>query len=238
MSLTINPGIGGTDVDVSTPVPQTTPTSITGTPGTGGKITFGTYHGLPVPEPHRVWRFDIALPAIQGVAKPIVQSLEPGFDNISSEHHPIGGRHHFEAGFFDASELRLLFYGDENQTPLEYILAWKKLIRNYNADTGLDDGTYKYSDGHDGYFKDIVVTLQNMKNEDKYKITYKKCFPTVTAPLRLDYEPSARTVVAQSFAVNRIITVKVGSQSTTANPAAITPAGASFNLLAIPRLQL
>jgi hypothetical protein len=161
------------------------------------------------------------------VASPIVQAIEPGFDNTSSEHFPIGGRHHFTANFFDASELSLMFYDDINHTPIEYIYAWKKLIRNYNDNTGIDDGTYSYPTK---YFRDISVFLTDMQNNNRYNLIYKDCFPTAMHPIRLDYGPSERTVIAQSFAVNRIVTKKSGAQASTANPSRITPAGAALRL--------
>jgi hypothetical protein len=238
--VTIVPAVQivGSDVEIPTPTPQAlTAESITGTPGTGGQKTFGTYGGNPIPEPHRVWKFTVTLPPFSGVGIPIVQSIEPGFDNTSPEAYPIGGRHHFAANFFDATELRILFYGDEMQTPIDYIFAWKRLIRNYNTNTGLDDGTYNYPEGTNGYFRNIVVNLQNVKSQNMYMITYMNCFPTVMAPLRLDYEPSARTVIAQSFVVNRILTQNVSQGGTTANPT-IVPAGASFNVTNIQSLQV
>jgi hypothetical protein len=239
----VGPGVSGSDTDVSFPVPRTPPTasSITGTPGTGGSITFGTYHGQPIPEPHRVYKFDVRLPTVDNYfeALPIVQSISPGFDNTGFDQHPIGGRHHFTAHFFQVTNLQLLFYDDEVHTPIEYIYAWKKMIRNYDQNTGMDDGTYKYPEGTNGYLRDINVFLLNMQNEKKYNIIYSKCFPTEMAPLRLDYEPSARTVISQTFAVNRIITKKVvGSQSSTATPSAITPAGAAINPLNVQALRL
>lgn len=233
------PGVTGTDTD-TTGTPRAPPTveSITGTPGTGGLKGIGTYHGYPIPDPHQVWKFDVFLPPlVEPRRMPIVQSIEPGFDNTSPESHGIGGRHQFGAAFFDATELRILFYDDENHLPLEYIYAWKKLMRNYN-DAGIDDGTYKYPKGNTGYFRDIDVYLYDMKNQPRYNITYKNCFPTVMAPLRLDYEPSHRTVIAQAFAVNRITTLKMGAQSTSANPSPIGPAGASFNLTNVQRLSI
>ena len=238
------------DVQVSTPTPGRAPVitteSITGTPGTGGQKAYGTYHGDPVPQPHLVWRFDVFLPNISATdnngntitsKRPIVQSIEPGFDNTGPEGHSIGGRHHFGATFFDATELRMLFYDDEDHTPLQYILAWKRLMRNFNDD-GTDDGTYKYPEGENGYFQDIDVYLLDLKNTRRYNIRYKKCFPTVTAPLRLDYEPSGRTVIAQSFAVNRIVQIKMGGGGTTANPTPITPAGAAFSPGNLQRISL
>jgi hypothetical protein len=85
--------IAATDIVVSTPTPQKPPPtmeSITGTPGTDGSKTFGTYRGQPIPEPHRIWKFDVDLPKIRNpsdpsrdVPTPIVQSIEPGFDNTS-----------------------------------------------------------------------------------------------------------------------------------------------------------
>jgi hypothetical protein len=238
MANIINPlTITGTDVDVSTPVPASTANSITGTPGTGGRITYGTYKGKPVPDPHQVWKFDVDLPPIPGIqTNPIVQQIEPGFDHTAPEQHPIGGRHFFIADFFDATELRLIFYDDMNHTPIEYIYAWKKLMRNYNSDTDIDDGTYKYPLGTNGYFQDIRVHLLDMQNKERYLLTYKWCFPTQMQPLRLDYEPSQRTVIAQSFAVNRIITKKISNQSSTANPSPISPAGAAIRN--IPTLQI
>ena len=233
--------IVGLDAEVSTPTPQrpspTLAENITGTPGTGGQKTFGTYRGKPIPEPHRVWKFDVTLPNFSGVDTPIVQRIEPGFDNTSPEAYPIGGRHHFSANFFDATELHVLFYGDEKQTPIDYIFAWKKLIRNYNANTGLDDGTYNYPEGVNGYFRPIDVLLQNVKSQTVYKITYMNCFPAAMAPLRLDYEPSQRTVIAQTFIVNRVVTQSIGQGGTTANPT-IAPAGAAFNLTNVQRLQV
>lgn len=230
------PGVTGTDTDASG-IPQTPPTaqSVTGTPGTDGLISWGTYHGQPIPEPHRIWKFDVTLPNFTGVRTPIVQSIESGFDNTSPEQYPIGGRHHINANFFDATPLSLLFYNDENQTPIEYILAWKKLIRNYDPNTGLDDGTYNYPEGTNGYFKPIIVLLQNVKSQVVYRITYDKCFPIQMHPMRLDYEPSGRTVIAQTFAVNRIITRK--DQSSAQGPA-IPKVGAALNLVNIQRLQV
>jgi hypothetical protein len=236
--LNPRPGIGGSDSDVSSPVPQTNSNSITGTPGTGGTISIGTYHGYPIPEPHRVWKFDVFLPNLVPKDRmPIVQSIEPSFDNTSVDQHPIGGRHHFAANFFDATELQLLFYDDENQNPIEFIYAWKKLIRNYN-DAGIDDGTYRYPGGSGGYFRDIDVYLMNMKNKATYNISYRDCFPTQMAPLRLDYEPSARTVIAQHFAVNRITTLKMITQASAANPVQGPPAGAALNLANVQALRL
>jgi hypothetical protein len=216
----------GVDVQIPTSTPRgVTAESVTGTPGTGGLKTIGTWGGVPVPDPHQVWKFTVYLPPM-GVATPIVQSLEPGFDNTSPENFPIGGRHHFTANFFDASELSLVFYDDINHTPIEYIYAWKKLIRTYNSD-GIDDGTYNYPDH---YFRDISVFLTDMQNNNRYNLIYKDCFPTAMHPIRLDYGPSERTVIAQSFAVNRVITKKSGAPASTANPSRITPAGAAFNL--------
>jgi hypothetical protein len=179
------------------------------------------------------------LPKLTGISDdkmPIVQQIEAGFDNVvSPESHPIGGRHHFSAGFFDATALQLLFYDDEYQNPIEYIYAWKKLMRNYN-NQGIDDGTYKYPGGPGGYLRDINVWLQNMKNEDTYRIVYKGCFPVQMAPLRLDYEPSARSVISQTFAVNRIITLEQGRVTSTANPSPAAQSGAA--LRNIQALQL
>jgi hypothetical protein len=245
------PNIAASDVIVPTPTPTPPPrfaNNFSGTPGTDGIITNYTFNGAPVPEPHRIWKFKVQLPKWptldSSVVMPIVQSIEPGFDNTSPVVHPIGGRHHFQADFFDATELRLLFYGDEGMSPIEYILAWKKLIRNYNSDTGLDDGTYNYPEGQNGYLQKIVVTLQSYGNQDIYQITYKDCFPTTMAPLRLDYEPSGRTAIAQSFAVNRIVTQKLTGTSTSnpnflkAQQNRITPGGAAFRLNNIQRLGL
>ena len=232
----------GLDVEVPTRTPQRlipTVESVTGTPGTGGFKSIGSYHGFPVPDPHQVWRFNVYLPPLVSQQKmPIVQAIDPGFDNTSQEAYPIGGRHHFSANFFDATELHLQFYDDENQSPIEYIYAWKKLIRNYNPDTGLDDGTYNYPHGTNGYFQDISVYLLDAKNESRYKIIYRDCFPTVMSPIRLDYGPSARTVIAQSFAVNRVLTLVLGTQKSTANPTPAAPTGAAFNLRNVQTLQV
>jgi hypothetical protein len=218
----------GVDVEVPIPTPRgATVESLTGTPGTGGVKTIGTFNDAPVPDPHQVWKFTVNLPSMSGVAKPIVQSLEPGFDNTSPENFPIGGRHHFTANFFDASELHLVFYDDINHTPIDYIYAWKKLMRNYDNNTGIDDGTYSYSIN---YYKDISVFLTDMQNNNRYQLIYKDCFPTAMHPIRLDYGPSERTVIAQSFAVNRIITKSISAQASTANPSRIAPAGAAFRL--------
>jgi hypothetical protein len=234
------------DVEVSTPTPLRPPTveSLTGTPGTDGQKVFGTYQGQPIPEPHRIWKFDVILPKLTApgsgvnVATPIVQNLECGFDNTTPEQYPIGGRHHVSANFFDATALNLLFYNDENQTPIEYILAWKKLIRNYDPNTGLDDGTYNYPEGTNGYFKPIVVILQNIKSQAVYRITYDKCFPTAMQPMRLDYEPSGRTVIGQTFAVNRIISRKDQSAGQGPPAPAIPKAGTGFSVVNLQRLQL
>ena len=243
------PNIAGSDLIVPNPTPTPQPrfaNSFTGTPGTDGIITNYTFNGAPVPEPHRVWKFTVQLPKWPtldtNTVMPIVQSIEPGFDNTSPDNHPIGGRHHFIADFFDATELRLLFYGDEMMSPIEYILAWKKLIRNYNNDTGLDDGTYNYPEGPNGYLQKIVVKLQSYGNQNVYEIDYLDCFPTVMAPLRLDYEPSGRTAIAQSFAVNRVVTKKLTTGSDPnlikAQQSRITPAGAAFRFNNIQRLGL
>jgi hypothetical protein len=240
------PNVAASDVIVATPTPTPSPTfanNFSGTPGTDGIITNYTFNGEPVPEPHRVWKFNVQLPKFGAVRVPIVQSIEPGFDNTAPDNHPIGGRHHFQADFFDATELRMLFYGDEAMTPIDYILAWKKKIRNYNINTGLDDGTYNYPEGTDGYLQDITVILQSYGNETTYRIVYQKCFPTVMAPLRLDYEPSGRTAIAQSFAVNRVVTNSATEEGASSNlvkaqQRRIVPGGAAFKFNNIQRLSL
>ena len=189
----------------------------TGTPGTGGVITFGTYHGQPIPEPHRMWKWDIKLPdiTIQGSAAgssasgassttfspPIVQSIEVPFDNTAPVPHPIGGRHRYIADVYDTTGLRLVFFNDDNQTPIQYINAWRFLIRQFDQNTGLDNGLYQYPII---YMKQIQIFLQNQKSNTSITLVYDDCFPNATGSMRLDYaSTNNRTEIMQEFVVNR-----------------------------------
>jgi hypothetical protein len=213
----ILPSVTATDVviPVATPViisPQAN--NFTGTIGTNGQITIGTYHALEIPEPHRIFKFDVLLPPLPGnPLRPIVESVVCSFDNTIAEPHPIGGRHMFIADFFDTSELNMIMYNDAYSddsgnliscTPLEYILAWKKLIRPFSQSTGSDDGTYLYPIN---YWYDIYVYIQDMQNHIVHTLWYKYCFPTTTATLHLDYESPGRSKIAQSFSVGRLALV-------------------------------
>jgi hypothetical protein len=214
----ILPSVTATDVTlpVSSPIllsPQAG--NFTGTLGTNGQITIGTYHAEAIPEPHRIFKFDVILPPIastQGVTvkRPIVQAVTLSFDNTQAEPHPIGGRHMFVADFFDTSELLMELYNDAYTddsgnivacTPLEYVQAWKRLIRPYTPSTGIDDGTYMYPIN---YWQSIYVYIQDMQSNMVYTFWYKYCFPTTTGTLHLDYESPGRSRISQAFSVGRL----------------------------------
>jgi hypothetical protein len=221
MVNTVTPGVASLDIQTPVTSPRTSPAqanNFSGTIGTGGQITIGTYHAQWIPDPHRAFKFDVILPPIGGVSRPIVQSVIPTFDNTQQEPHPIGGRHLFIADYFDTSEITMVMYNDAISdsetgsqivcTPLEYILAWKKLMRPYDNNTGYDDGTYTYPNT---YWKDIYVYFQDMQNNRLYTLQYHNCFPTTTAPMHLDYENPGRSTVTQAFSVSRIKMIKSGS---------------------------
>jgi len=244
-SVPQKPSVTAFDVVVNpTSAVSTSPQAgnFTGTPGTGGTITVGVYHGLIVPEPHRVFKWDVFLPEIGGVTRPIVQAVNPIFDNTKPDPHPIGGRHMNIADWFDTTdnELTLVMYNDAYTsrtgsfvacTPLEYILAWKKLIRPYGELSGIDDGTYNYPIT---YWKDIYVYFQDMQNNIVYTLWYKQCFPTTTAPVHLDYENPGRSTISQAFSVNRVVLTRGPSFNTTGS--SVLP-GPNF-LQQVPELSI
>ena len=138
---------------------------------------------------------------MSGADIPIVQSIEGGFDSIKQQFIPVGSRSIAIADFEGQVDLSIVFYNDELQTPLKYIKQWKELIRNYNPDTGYDDGTFQLPLN---YWRPISVDLQDNKMVTKYTLYYFQCFPTITRPLILQYENSTRSVIMQAFSVNRL----------------------------------
>jgi len=223
VSLTVTPpntapNIQGTDtVVVGGPLlPFSLAQNSTGTTGTGGRITIGTYQGRPIPEPHRIYKWEIDLPQMSipatsagtdatTIPDPIVQEVSCTFDNTVPSSHPIGGRHRFLADTFDTTALMLTFYNDEDQTPIRYINAWKALIRTLNTSgegEGMDNGLYQYPTT---YLKPIYLYLQDLKTQTRMKISFLDCFPSVSAPMKLDYRPTnSITEVHQEFIINRV----------------------------------
>jgi hypothetical protein len=223
-----SPNVQGSDtLVVGGPRPLDIAQNFTGTLGTGGVMTFGTYHGSPIPEPHRIYKWDIKLPTLTStpgvvgpsiVNTPIVQSIDLGFDATAPTPHAIGGRPRNIADLYNTNEMRLVFYNDEDQTPIWYIRSWHSLIRIFNTTgegAGLDNGLYQYPVT---YMKNIQIFLQDQKSKTRMTITLIDCFPSQTGIMKLDYKPIDRTEIMQEFIVNRI---KVES----------TPAG---NQLAMP----
>jgi hypothetical protein len=167
------------------------------------------FDGMPIPEPQRVYDFRVRLPSI-GATIPMAEGVDINVTEVTTQSpEPIGGRHRYIAGTYDAPTLLLILYHNQasegvlGHVALDYINAWKKLVQN-------QDGTYNYPET---YLFSIYADFRNVDQTDGYTIEYRKCFPLTVSPVQMRFNRSDRTAIQVTFSVERIITRTDGASS-------------------------
>jgi hypothetical protein len=225
--------VGGPAADPEDPaITSTDNTAVDPTPLTGGAqatalaLSNGTgvgsralqFDGNPIAEPQRTYDFRVWLPPI-GVTTPLVEGIDVNIvEATTPSPEPIGGRHRYIAGTYDAAPLSLILYHNQTSDGVvghiarDYLHYWQRLVQN-------DDGTYNYPET---YLFPIFIDFRNVNQTVGYTIEYRKCFPLTVSPVPMRFNRSDRTAITVTFSCERVIRTLGSGNSGTTNGIAIT----------------
>ena len=119
---------------------------------------------------------------------------------FSGESFHFGGGEVILPSFTRVGDVSITFQEDEKGTILRALEAWKLLVVNEEGVFGYPDS----GDGATGFKKKGTLMLLDGSNNEHTEISLRGMWPLSTSPVALTYTESAKVVITQEFAVDRV----------------------------------